>query len=279
VILRAALYLLVIGIIIFLPTYIRIRKSAAYHQKPNEVAIRRPGERLLGDPEPIIVIGSEDLPFALLSQSAYQRKPDAKKLNVGECVGSDGLLSQMGWERWPDFGSTELQTGIREHHLRVEVWWNIEQRKTAVAFGGTVFTNIRDWESNFRWFLPYHNDEYTLIVKSFGSAFITEYLSKVKQAQWPSSDHVQLLSTGHSLGGGLAQEFAYSLPKHEAVPRVNKVYAFDPSPVTGFFSVDRRLRDCNAANLATDRIYERGRYSQSFVRLQTLSRRQAQNIQ
>jgi hypothetical protein len=42
------------------------------------------------------------------------------------------------------------------------------------------------------------------------------------------------------------------------VPRVTEVYAFAPSPVTGFFSVARELRDSNKRALTIDRIYERG---------------------
>jgi hypothetical protein len=48
------------------------------------------------------------------------------------------------------------------------------------------------------------------------------------------------------------------LPINEGVPRVEHVYAFDPSPVTGFFSVERDLRDQNSKDLKIDRIYERG---------------------
>jgi hypothetical protein len=41
------------------------------------------------------------------------------------------------------------------------------------------------------------------------------------------------------------------------VPRLTKVFSFDPSPVTGFYSVKQGLREYNAKNLAIDRIYER----------------------
>jgi hypothetical protein len=68
---------------------------------------------------------------------------------------------------------------------------------------------------------------------------------------------IVLYSTGHSLGGGLAQQFAYSVPL-DCVKHVSQVYAFDPSPVTGFFSVMRRLRTANKKGLLIDRIYERG---------------------
>lgn len=45
---------------------------------------------------------------------------------------------------------------------------------------------------------------------------------------------------------------AYSMPPTSsdgvAVPRVSYVYAFDPSPVTGWYSVDAELRTPNAAD-------------------------------
>jgi len=36
------------------------------------------------------------------------------------------------------------------------------------------------------------------------------------------------------------------------------VYAFDASPVTGFYSVNRKTPNINKKHLAIDRIYERG---------------------
>lgn len=68
---------------------------------------------------------------------------------------------------------------------------------------------------------------------------------------------LKLYSTGHSLGGGLAQQFAYSL-RLDCMKRVTQVYAVDPWPVTGFYSVDADLRDGNKKGMLIDRIYERG---------------------
>ena len=48
------------------------------------------------------------------------------------------------------------------------------------------------------------------------------------------------------------------MPIDSKVPRVQKVFAFDPSPVTGFYSLDVTTRDNNSKGLAIDRIYERG---------------------
>ena len=92
-------------------------------------------------------------------------------------------------------------------------------------------------------------------MRTFAPAFIEEY-----KGRFASSSRPALFSTGHSLGGGLAQQFAYALPNDPAgvVPRVSEVYAFDPSPVTGYFSVARDLRESNSRELSIDRIYERG---------------------
>jgi hypothetical protein len=52
-------------------------------------------------------------------------------------------------------------------------------------------------------------------------------------------------ATGHSLRGGLAQQLAYAQRSVKDLPRITMVYAFDPSPVTGFYSVDETLREKN----------------------------------
>jgi pimeloyl-ACP methyl ester carboxylesterase len=126
----------------------------------------------------------------------------------------------------------------------------------AVTFGGTVVGNGKDWISNLRWFIPFHEDEYTETVQLFNPAFAEEFVRIRTKMREPES--VALYSTGHSLGGGLAQQFAYSLPLGPNVPRVGKVYAFDPSPVTGYFSVNSKIRRTNGTGLLIDRIYERG---------------------
>jgi hypothetical protein len=135
----------------------------------------------------------------------------------------------------------------------------------AVAFGGTVINNENDWMANLRWFLPKwvqanRPDEYSETVQIFAPAFLQEFKNKLDSGdlEWTFLRSATIYSTGHSLGGGLAQQFAYALPLDPAVPRVKHVYAFDPSPVTGFYSVEAALRDQNRKGLYIDRIYERG---------------------
>ena len=239
-------------------TFIRVVNSPAYKQKPDQVAIREPGHHTLGIPKDAAPDAREDLEFALLSQAAYQRTADAQQVKAGESLDADATLESMGWCRWENFPEGEVKKKVDDVHLRVEVWSNASTKKISVGFGGTVARNIKDWRSDLRWFIPAKQDEYTVIVKTFGKAFIEEYRKRISGPKCEFPEGAALFSTGHSLGGGLAHQFAYALPPDSEVPRVKKVYAFDPSPVTGFYSVEKGLRTDNSKCLEIDRIYERG---------------------
>ncbi|HYM43325.1 MAG TPA: hypothetical protein VET46_11230 [Steroidobacteraceae bacterium] len=246
----------------------------ALGQSPSEVVLREPGRRFLGAPLPAAPYAERHWQFAWLSLAAYagtpagrkraaravleerrhpgRKAPDGTPLAFRDPV---GILERAGWWRWPAFEPASMWQQIERAHLRVEVWENRGRGAVAVAFGGTVFDNGKDWLSNLRWFVPDPHDEYTEVVRAFAPAFAAEYRRRFAGASRPA-----LFSTGHSLGGGLAQQFAYALPADPdgSVPRVLEVYAFDPSPVTGFLSVARALRDSNKRGLSIDRIYERG---------------------
>jgi len=144
------------------------------------------------------------------------------------------------------------------------VWTKADPPSVAVAFGGTVINNKNDWAANLRWFMPKwllagHPDEYSELVQYFAPAFVEEFKTKlqVQDGEWAFLKNAAIYSTGHSLGGGLAQQFAYALPL-DAPVRVTQVFAFDPSPVTGFYSVPVEIRDGNKKTLFIDRVYERG---------------------
>lgn len=250
--------LLAISTVIVISTFIRVLSSPAYRQNSDQVVIREPGNRTLGAPKDAAADAREDLEFALLSQAAYQRTADAMQVEAGKSLDPDVTLTSMGWCRWEKFPEGDVKKKVDYVHLRVEVWSNSSSKKLAVAFGGTVLRNLKDWKSDLRWFIPNKQDEYTVIVKTFGDAFVDAYQKRTSGPECDVPRDVELFSTGHSLGGGLAQQFAYSLPRIASVPRVKKVYAFDPSPVTGFYSVEKPLREHNSELLAIDRIYERG---------------------
>jgi hypothetical protein len=246
-------------LLVALVTYLRVRSRPAYNQLPNQIVERRPGARLLGPPQPARPEAEKDLNFALLSQAAYDETPYAKNRKKSNVRHAEVDLAKRGWSIWPEFGQNVcLPCKLRDAHLRAQVWINKSDNAVAVTFGGTVVGNDKDWISNFRWFIPFdRNDEYTKTVRVFGPAFVEEFVTNIR-GHMPAPESVKLYSTGHSLGGGLAQQFAYSLPVNLSVPRVYKVFAFDPTPVTGYFSVNLKLRRHNSDGLLIDRIYERG---------------------
>lgn len=241
----------------------------AFGQKASQVTIRRPGHRFLSAPQPVAPFAKEHWEFAWLSVAAYLQTPagqqHAKSMlaETGASTGSlvsDPLppLSAAGWTEWRSFPGNALLAKIGKSHLRVQVWERDEPAAVAVTFGGTVFNNDADWRANLRWFLPGRKgDEYTEVVQTFAPAFDAEFKRRSKSMDSGRLSKLEIYATGHSLGGGLAQQFAYSLPNN-SLKRVKQVYAFDPSPVTGFFSVEKTLRDENKIGLLIDRIYERG---------------------
>jgi hypothetical protein len=60
--------------------------------------------------------------------------------------------------------------------------------------------------ATFRWFIPKHNDQYTVLIKDFGPAFIDEFIKKrdnTSEYSFLRDPDTAIVSTGHSLGGGL----------------------------------------------------------------------------
>jgi len=220
--------------------------------------------------------------FAFMSEAAYGKTPAAEiaqqsnltsssvsKADIesqkSTCPDSEHYLNQSGWNRWPDFLKNPIREKIQGQHLRVEVWQRNEPLEVAVVFGGTVLNNKNDLMANIRWFLPKEIlgnslDEYSAIVQQFAPEFIIEWKRRLvlKDITFSSLQNARLFATGHSLGAGLAQQFAYSLPRDQQVPRVTHVYAFDPSPVTGRRSAPPDIEQENSKFLFTDRIYQRG---------------------
>jgi hypothetical protein len=235
----------------------------ALMQPAGTVTLRLPRHRFLSAPRPIGPFAAEDWELAWLAAVAYGKTPAgesrrARSVDAEDSVDPEGPLGRAGWKVWSDFPDDTLHRKIAATHLRAEVWEKRHAGLVVVTFGGTVFDNKMDWRANLRWFLHTKRDEYSEVVKTFAPAFVEEFARRFKDREDERGQPTTLLSTGHSLGGGLAQQFAYCLPRDARVPRVSKVYAFDPSPVTGFFSVERLLREFNSLALKIDRIYERG---------------------
>ncbi len=257
-------------------------RVTVFCQTHDEVFRRNAGSRSLVGPFPVVSSARRDWQFAMLSVAAYGRShPKRHSLPIGAGVAKvaaalampsryqkppepdvDGILNAVGWKRWSDFPDAKLERKMKCSHLRAEVWENKEKAVVAVAFGGTVFTSGKDWYSNLRWFFPWHKDEYSQIVSLFAPDLVCAIARLIESGDSNYWRRVKIFSTGHSLGGGLAQQFAYALPLCSTVPRVSEVYAFDPSPVTGYCSVDPVVRESNTKNLKIGRIMNAVRYSQ-----------------
>lgn len=247
---RAKLAMLAIGVGVSLASCTSMR------QAPDEAWTRAPGQRWSGTYSAIAAKAAEHWQYAWLSEAAYQ---DSKGLAPGACAAPQMVLKAAGWSRWTGFPAGDLAADLKLAHLRAEVWYHRKQNILAVTFGGTVFNSGRDWMSNLRWFVPGdRNDEYTALVRRFIPALRDKFIELKARPEYESLASATLVSTGHSLGGGLAQQFAYALVLDDKLPRVSKVYAFDPSPVTGYYSVDNHVLDVNRKNLSIERIYERG---------------------
>jgi pimeloyl-ACP methyl ester carboxylesterase len=230
-----------------------------------------------GEPRPEMTkhYASLYLPYAMMATAAYSDPkildahhcPDMSKLGVRAFARDDddfrfhrtvqGWIAQLSANAWecrfgvvgslgrcpPRLPGCDLSSGLEFH-----VWRRMQNgcREVVVAFRGTDKDDLGDWRSNFRWFhrLKPKFDQYDQVRTHMGLI--------VERIDGHGCAGVPVTTAGHSLGGGLAQQAAY------AHWRVRYVYAFDPSPVTGFFDVSAMQREANVVGLGIDRAYESG---------------------
>lgn len=262
-----------------------------FGQSPEDVFIREPGMRMY---EEKAIAGSNEAEnsweYAMLSGNVYLRywkghndpapwKTSDEEIKLCQKSVAEGEFPLKDWKPWTDISENSTLSDVAHSvGLYVEVWEKASSSSpvVAVVFRGTD-ASWTDWRSNLRWilrFVPFYSfvdDQYTVVANEFAKEFLDLLAEKIPDTKGADSRNVRIIATGHSLGGGLAQHFAYALPSTSSdgskLPRVSHVSAFDPSPVTGWYSVkDEEQRETNARGLKIDRIFEHGE-ALAYIRL------------
>src|ERR1700722_18159209 len=211
-------------------------------QEPNQVIQRTEGEDNYAQRQKAGPVAARVLPYALLAEQSYDsqvyltRKATrrATACAADDPKDCDARADDQRAARWG-----------------VQIWARKGVRcpEAVIAFRGTMGGNKGDWESNFHWILrafPIY-DQYEEVRDHVG-----DFIGHIEGDKCYRRGETEIIAVGHSLGGGLAQLAAYS------DSRIRRGYAFDPSLLTGFISVDPPNRDRNVRGLGIERVYELG---------------------
>src|SRR5512134_2121363 len=191
---------------------------AAMSQESDVALIREPGNRAYNQPPEKVAVSARILwEYAVLSDNVYLDTTLARMAKTEESKACSldrrERLELQGWERWQDFPDPALKEEADKVDLQLEVW---EKQSSppiiAVVFRGTEAERQGDWWANFRWFLrfiPWFRDQYIVVSEDVGAAVLENLQRRLERDDMKYRD-AQIVSTGHSLGGGLAQHLAYS---------------------------------------------------------------------
>ena len=196
------------------------------------------------------------LPYAIMSAYAYRldaacpkenkvRIDDQQKQSLEDWLYQTTGKGAARWEK-----DAVFSTRSPEGHLNCEddkgLLFHVWQRKVGnrthvvMSFRGTS-GGLGDWTyGNLWWFTRFVSPDNQLArAARHAQTVIAAYESRAKDK---GEDAPRFVTTGHSLGGGLAQHVLYRFPN-----QVEQAIVFAPSSVTGFVEVgrDNQIAGCS----------------------------------
>ena len=157
-----------------------------------------------------------------------------------------GLMSQLpqDWQRvsFDADARAALLPADWNNNLYFEVWENAPAKAAVIAFRGTQ--TAADWHSNFHWLAKY------LGIRTYYQKVNVAIPKLAAQLRKKLGTDVQIIATGHSLGGGLAQHALYSSAD------ITRAIVFNATPVTGWHDLDADERTLAVKKNRIFRIHE-----------------------
>ncbi len=215
--------------------------------KPGGLNPETVGIKMSEQYEPIAPRVKEFSLMALFSKMAYRK--DLSSSHGCEYINDPSYTpkpielfeqgGKSGWKRW-----TMPNACYDVHGLYYETYVYANDQgaieEAVIAIRGTEGTSFWDWLANLSGMLPFVKTEYE---------YAKERIVPLIDSLAGSYGVQRIYLTGHSLGGGLAQEVSYLSGK------ISATYTFDPSPVTKWTGL-RLEREIKVKDPVIYRIYE-----------------------
>lgn len=129
--------------------------------------------------------------------------------------------------------------------LKFAIWENKEEKKSVLVYRGT--TTLIDFHANLHWLTKLTD----LAIDQYEQIHLV--LDHIKPYV-----NFELITAGHSLGGGLAQHSLYQSKD------IKTAFAFNSTPVTGWSDISRMQQDTNAKGTKIYRVNEKGEVLEFF---------------